>query len=92
MTRPFTEPKIPSPAQVRATIERLAAERGETLRSLSIAIGCNEAYLQQFIRRGTPVRLPEDERLKLAQLLRIDERQLGARDPWSPKQENPMTA
>lgn len=62
----------------------MAAERGETLRSLSIAIGRNEAYLQQFIRRGTPDRLPEDERLKLAQALWIDERKLGARDPWHP--------
>lgn len=82
----------PTPAEIRSTITRVAAERGETLRSLSIAIGCNEAYLQQFIRRGTPVRLPEDERLKLAQLLRIDERQLGARDPWSPKRQSPASA
>lgn len=73
-----------SAAEVRATIQRAAAERGESLLSLSVALGKNEAYLQQFIRRGTPKRLPEEERRKLAQLLWVDERLLGAREPWSP--------
>lgn len=70
--------------QVRATIQRVAAERGESLLSLSVKLGKNEAYLHQFIKRGTPRRLPEDDRLKLAQLLWNDERLLGAREPWSP--------
>ena len=42
------------------------------------------SYLQQFIERGTPRRLPEEDRRNLAIALNIDERQLGARDPWSP--------
>ncbi len=78
--------KTAEPNEVRATIQRVAAERGESLLSLSVALGKNEAYLQQFIKRGTPKRLPEEERLKLAQLLWIDERLLGAREPWSPSQ------
>lgn len=74
----------PSPATIHARIEQRAAERGETLESLSRLIGRNRAYLQQFIRRGTPRRLPEEERLRLAMVLNIDERELGARDPWAP--------
>lgn len=74
----------PSSEEIYSTIHRVAAERGESLLSLSVKLGKNEAYLQQFIKRGTPKRLPEEERLKLAQLLWIDERLLGAREPWSP--------
>lgn len=74
----------PSPATIRYRVESYAAAKGETLANLSRLIGRNEAYLQQFIRRGTPRRLPEEERLRLAMALDIDERQLGARDPWSP--------
>jgi transcriptional regulator with XRE-family HTH domain len=70
--------------QVRVTLERLAAERGDSLADLSRMIGRNAAYVQQFIRRGTPARLSEDDRLKLAQYFGIDERELGAREPWMP--------
>ena len=52
--------------------------------SLSAKIGRNPAYLQQYVGRGTPKRLPEEERLHLAMALEIDERELGARDPWRP--------
>lgn len=68
----------------RDTIVRVAAERGESLSALSRKIGRNVAYLQQYIERGTPKRLPEEERRMLAIALEIDERRLGARDPWSP--------
>ncbi|WP_342657150.1 hypothetical protein NPJ82_09350 [Sphingomonas sp. NY01] len=53
--------------------------------NLSRSIGRNDAYLQQYVARGTPRRLPEDERRKLAMILQVDERLLGARDPWSPE-------
>jgi hypothetical protein len=74
----------PSPDTIRATVARRAAERAETLQSLSLLIGRNPAYLQQFIHRKSPRRLPEEERLRLAMVLDIDERELGARDPWTP--------
>lgn len=70
-----------TPASV---ILRLSIERDESLASLSRRVGRNEAYLQQFVKRGTPQVLPEDVRLLLAQHFRIDERLLGARDPWVP--------
>jgi hypothetical protein len=79
--------RIDDPAhtdQVRKNLERLAIERGESLGALSRLIGRNDAYLQQFIRRGTPSRLAEDDRLKLAQFFQIDERIFGAREPWTP--------
>lgn len=69
---------------VRATIERLSAERGDSFAMLSRMLGRNDAYMQQFVRRGIPARLAEDDRLKLAQHFSIDERELGARDPWKP--------
>jgi hypothetical protein len=74
-----------SPRNVRALIDKLAADRNISLASLSRAANRNEAYLQQFVRRGTPKELPEDVRLFLAMCFEIDERRLGARDPWQPK-------
>lgn len=68
----------------RHCLPTLAADRGHSLASLSRFVGKNDAYLQQFIMRGSPRRLPEDIRLKLAQRLQVDERLLGARDPWMP--------
>ncbi len=74
----------PSPEAVRRTVAKMIVERGLDLSTASRMIGRNPAYLQQFIKRGTPRRLPEDERLRLAIALHIDERELGARDPWAP--------
>jgi hypothetical protein len=73
-----------TPVEVRATLQRLAEERGDSLAALSRMIRRNDAYLQQFIKRGTPDRLPEDERRSLAMYFDIDERELGARDPFMP--------
>ena len=36
------------------------------LRILSRELGKNDAYLQQYIKRGSPNFLPEEERLKLS--------------------------
>lgn len=43
------------------------------LKQLSLALGRNHAYLQQYMRRGSPQTLPEEVRYKLAELLDIDE-------------------
>ena len=68
----------------RARLPELARAQGRSLASLSTIIGRNTAYLNQFVLRGTPRRLPKDERRHLAIVLNVDERELGARDPWSP--------
>jgi len=73
-----------TPEQVRATLRGLAEHYSESLAGLSRLVGRNQAYLQQFLERGVPQRLPEDVRLRLARYFRVDERDLGARDPWVP--------
>ena len=69
---------------VRANLERLCLERGEDFASLSRLVGRNPAYIQQFIRRGTPRRLGETERRALARYFGIDESQLGGPDSGAP--------
>lgn len=62
---------------VGETLERLANAQGVSLTELSRLIGRNLAYLQQFVRRGTPRRLAEHDRRVLAQFLGVDEALLG---------------
>ena len=62
--------------QIRAHIADLIKQKGKNLRSVSIAIGKNEAYLHQFVHKGSPVRLPEEDRRKMADLLDVDEQEL----------------
>ena len=61
----------------RVTLERLCAERGEDFAGLSRMLGRNPAYIQQFVRRGVPKRLKEEERRKLARYFAISEQLLG---------------
>ncbi len=61
----------------RQILERLCAERGEDFAGLSRMLGRNPAYIQQFVRRGVPRRLGEDERRKLARYFAIPEAMLG---------------
>jgi phage repressor protein C with HTH and peptisase S24 domain len=58
---------------VRELVVGRLAEIGETLKSASMKLGRNHAYLQQFVQRGTPARLPEDVRRDLAALLGVAE-------------------
>ena len=48
---------------------RLPAENRSNLRTASLALGRNESYLHQFIHRGTPRVLAEDDREILAEHL-----------------------
>ena len=45
--------------EARAMLGRLCSERGESLAGLSRLLGRNDAYIQQYLRKGTPRRLPE---------------------------------
>ena len=54
---------------VRRRLLRLLAESRSNLRTASLALGRNESYLHQFIRRGTPRVLAEDDREILAEHL-----------------------
>src|SRR6266850_6821557 len=61
---------------VRSTIVARVAELGLSLSELSLKVGKNHAYFQQFIKRGVPHRLPEDVRGRAAEILGLDERVL----------------
>ena len=56
---------------------RLCAERGENFACLSRLIGRNDAYIQQYLRKGTPRQLKERERRTLARYFQIPESMLG---------------
>lgn len=61
----------------RAVLERLIKERREDYAGLSRLIGRNPAYIQQFIKRGTPKKLDEEDRRTLARYFGVDESWLG---------------
>ena len=61
----------------RTALDQLIHDRGEDYASLSRLLGRNAAYIQQFIRRGTPRKLDEEDRRTLARYFRVDESVLG---------------
>jgi phage repressor protein C with HTH and peptisase S24 domain len=66
-----------SPVDPRARLVALAREHGVGLSALSTLIGRNQAYLQQFIRKGSPRKLEEGDRRTLARFFGVDESELG---------------
>lgn len=62
----------------RETLVALATAHGVSLAQLSALIGRNSSYLQQFIRKGSPRKLEESDRRKLARFFGVDESRLGA--------------
>jgi phage repressor protein C with HTH and peptisase S24 domain len=75
----------------RLVLEQLCAERGEDFAGLSRMLGRNAAYIQQFVRRGVPKRLGEDERRKLARYFGISEILLGGPASEAPPAEGLVT-
>ena len=61
----------------RSALEALVSQSGEGFAALSRMLGRNEAYLQQFVRRGSPRRLAERDRKMLAAYLGVEEVVLG---------------
>lgn len=61
----------------RIVLERLIAERGENYADLSRLLKRNPAYVQQFIKRGTPRKLDEEDRRILARYFGVAEDMLG---------------
>ncbi len=62
----------------RKALDAIIQERGEDYVSLSKMLGRNTAYIQQYIKRGSPRKLDEDDRAKLAAYLKVPESLLGA--------------
>jgi phage repressor protein C with HTH and peptisase S24 domain len=65
-------------ADSRLRLQQLATERGASLSGLSELIGRNSTYLQQFICKGSPRKLEENDRRVLARFFGVDEGELGA--------------
>ena len=61
---------------VREKIKRLIIKKNYNLRDLSRNIKKNDAYLQQYLYRGTPKVLPEEYRFMLAKVLDVDVNEL----------------
>lgn len=53
------------------------AEQGASFAELSRVIGRNAAYLQQYVKRGSPRALAEQDRARLAAYFGVDEARLG---------------
>lgn len=66
-----------APAQVRAFLEELILEAGEDYASISRLLQKNPSYIHQFIHRGTPKRLREEDRKVIAEHFGISEFDLG---------------
>lgn len=62
----------------RLRLSDLAARGRVSLASLSAMIGRNPSYLQQYIARGSPRKLEEEDRRKLAEFFGVGESELGA--------------
>ncbi|KRB86156.1 peptidase S24 [Sphingomonas sp. Root710] len=65
--------------EVREALDALIRKHGEDYSAISRLLGRNPAYIQQYIKRGTPRRLSEEDRLRLAAYFRVPEERLGGR-------------
>ncbi|MBM0170286.1 LexA family transcriptional regulator [Altererythrobacter sp. C41] len=68
----------PVMTDARQRLIELARERGASLAGLSQLIGRNPTYLQQFVRKGSPRKLEEEDRRTLAEFFGVAESELGA--------------
>lgn len=70
-------PQENSLSDARSRLLALANERRISLTALSGLIGRNSSYLQQFIRKGSPRKLEENDRRLLAEFFGVAESELG---------------
>lgn len=78
--------KVLTVAEPREYLDQLIRDRQEDYASLSRLLGRNPAYIQQFIKRGTPKRLDEEDRRTLARYFGVPEVLLGAPEEARPSQ------
>lgn len=62
----------------RERLAALAGGSGHSLAALSRMIGRNSSYLQQYISKGSPRKLEEEDRRRLAEFFGVRELELGA--------------
>jgi len=63
--------------KARTNLEDLIRTNGDDFASVSRMLGKNPAYIQQFKRRGSPRKLDEQDRRRLAEFYGVDEQLLG---------------
>ena len=61
----------------REKLSELVRERGSSLAALSRMLGRNASYLQQYVTKGSPRKLEEEDRRRLAQFFGVAESALG---------------
>lgn len=61
----------------RATLDELIRQRGVNYSAVSRLLGRNVSYIQQYLRKGSPRHLDEQDRQILAQFFGVDEAVLG---------------
>lgn len=64
--------------QTRQRLTELSRQKGTSLASLSRMLGRNTTYLQQYISKGSPRKLEEGDRRRLAKYFGVPETELGA--------------
>lgn len=64
----------------REALDGLIVERGETYASISRLLGRNSAYIQQFIKRGSPARLDQSDIALLALHFDVPPEVLGGKE------------
>lgn len=64
----------------REALDSLISERGETYASISRLLGRNSAYIQQFIKRGSPARLDQSDIALLALHFDVPVEVLGGKE------------
>lgn len=75
----------------RRLIRNAMQQKNVSAKELSKAAGKNHAYVQQYLERGSPLALPEDARLAIAQRLGLSQSELKGpvRAPASRSTERP---
>ncbi|MBT2134232.1 S24 family peptidase [Croceibacterium sp. LX-88] len=61
----------------RGKLAELARAQGSSLAALSRMLGRNTTYLQQYITKGSPRKLEEEDRRRLARFFGVGESELG---------------
>lgn len=79
-------------SNARDRLLQLSQERGSSLARLSEMIGRNTTYLQQFIRKGSPRKLTEEDRRVLAEFFGVSESELGGPEEksYNPAKKLPL--
>tara|TARA_R110002033_G_scaffold1091_2_gene9737 strand:- start:224 stop:934 length:711 start_codon:yes stop_codon:yes gene_type:complete len=76
----------------RTNLEKLIRENGHDFAAISKMLGKNAAYIQQYIRRGSPRKLDEEDRRRLAEFYGVEEHFLGAPSGRESRRSGPVAS